>query len=423
MKTKYILYILTIAFLFSCTEDGRFAISEGSNTPPDPPKLINYRPLPGGVMLFYEIPENEDMLTVDAELIAANGKRVWFSASYFVDSLAVYGFAEAKEYEFQLYATNRAGIRSIAVPVKVTPLESALPQVTANIKVKPAVRSFLLDWENELMQMLNVFVDFSYTRNGTTQSFTRVFSSGKPEERQFILDIDIDPNVPVHVKVWVEDLYGNKSEVMDKGQIFVIQDESLDDTKPGWSFPLPGTMMDGATMANGSNVEGRMHFLNDGVIDHANITNFIHTNSTTPWDIFIDLGDYYELTRIVTWQRRFHGPPSAGDPGLDNLGALYDNTENVGRYAMWRWDEETGKWEFLSEYKIPNLRAMGLGTLEIVMKHSRDGDQAYILPDPGFTKPTRWFRYQALNCFATNYTGTAAQCLSEISFFGRKYKP
>jgi len=448
MKIKYFLYVLTVAFLFSCAEEKRFKLSEGSTTPPDTPEFIDYRPLPGGAMIFYNIPYNEDVLTIDAEFVAQNGQTVRFSASYFVDSLAVYGFAEEKEYTFQLYATNRAGIKSKPINVTVIPLESALPKVLENIKVKPAVCSFLLDWENELMQMLNVFVNFSYTEGGTTRNLTRVFSSKKAIERQFILDLDIDDNVPIHVQVWIEDTYGNKSEVIDKGEVFVIRDESLDHTKPEWSFPLPGFNMktgdfvpeyhptsgallnlpDFPFMVNGSNVEGRIYFLNDNIIDHANITNFIHTDCNgsnnpyrgRPWNVFIDLGDYYELTRITTWQRRFDGPPEPGDSGNENLGALYRNGENVGYYAMYRWDEETDDWEFLNDYRIPNLRNMGLGTLEIVMKHYREGDQTYILPDPGFTKPTRWFRYEAIAGFGTN---TDFQCLSEISFHGRKYQP
>ena len=421
MKTKYFLFILTIAFLFSCAEQERFKISEAFDTPPSPPEYLYQKQLVGGVTLFYKIPENEDVLTIDTEYIGPKGQPIWFSSSYFVDSLNVYGFAEEKEYTVQLYATNRAGIKSTPVSVVVTPLESALPKVAENIEVKPAVRSFLLDWENEVKQTLNIFVSFSYTENGSTKEFTRVFSSKKEIERQFILDLDIDDNIPIHVKVWIEDLYGNKSEVIDKGQFFVIQDEILDFSKPDWVFPLQDTVMGDATMVNASNVEGRVHYVNDGIIDHANITNFMHCNRAAPWDFFIDLGDYYELTRIVTWQRRFHGPPSPGDPSADsNLGALYDNSENVGRYAMWRWDDDTDSWEYLSEHSIPNYRAMGQGAVNIISRHQREGDQAYILPDPGFTKPTRWFRYQALAGFGSNYTSTSAQCLSEISFHGRK---
>ena len=434
IKIKISLLVATVAFIFSCEEQGRFMISEGSTVPPDVPVVTGYRPLPGAVTLFYEAPRNEDLLTIDAQYIAANGELVWFSASYFVDSLTVRGFAEEIEYTIEIFATNRAGIRSQMVPITVTPLESALPQVAANIQVKPATRSFLLDWENELMQTLNIFVDFNFTENGVQQSFTRVFSSNREIERQFILDMDIQESTPINVSVWVEDLFGNSTEVIDKGQIFVMQDEDLDHTKPDWFLPLPGFQMGNygndpylpmatreVTQVDGNNHEGRLRLIHDNIRDHANLINFMHAGSiSTPWDILIDLGAYYELTRIATWQRRFHGPPGAGDPGHHDLGALYDNSENIGRYAMWRWDEETNEWEYLSEHTIPNLRALGFGTLEIVMRHAREGDEAYVLPDPGYTKPTRWFRYQALAGFGSNYQASSSiSCLSEISLFGR----
>src|SRR3546814_2358569 len=51
--------------------------------------------------------------------------RSTFSASYFADSLEVYGFADTSEYTVQLYAVDRAGNRSEVVNVPVTPLEPA----------------------------------------------------------------------------------------------------------------------------------------------------------------------------------------------------------------------------------------------------------------------------------------------------------
>ena len=421
IKIKISLLIAAVALIFSCEEQGRFMISESSTVPPGVPEFTGYRPLPGAVTLFYEAPRDEDLLTIDAQYTAANGKLVWFSASYFVDSLTVRGFAEEIEYTVELFATNRAGIRSQIVPITVKPLESALPQVASTIDVKPAVRSFLIDWENDQMQTLNIFVDFSFSVGGAQNSFTRVFSSNREIERQFIIDLDIPEDTPINVKVWVEDLYGNSTEVVDKGQVFVIQDEILDHTKTDWFLPLPGFEMGGVRQVDGNINEGRLRFVIDNIRDHANLTNFMHAgNISTPWDIIIDLGAYYELTRIATWQRRFDGPPNPGDPGHHTLGRLYDNAENVGRYAMWRWDEETDEWEYLSEHTIPNLRAMGLGVLEITTRHFREGDEAYVLPDPGYTKPTRWFRYQALAGFGNNYqSSNSISCLSEISLFGR----
>jgi hypothetical protein len=40
--------------------------------------------------------------------------------------------------------------------------------------------------------------------------------------------------------------------------------------------------------------------------------------------------------------------------------------------------------------------------------------------DPKFTKPTRWFRYEALTGFNNDYQSLGANCLSEITLYGRK---
>src|SRR3546814_4663848 len=88
--------------------------------------------------------------------------RSTFSASYFADSLEVYGFADTSEYTVQLYAVDRAGNRSEVVNVPVTPLEPAYTRVAESIVVKPGFSSFFLDWQNELEQNINVYVNFSY---------------------------------------------------------------------------------------------------------------------------------------------------------------------------------------------------------------------------------------------------------------------
>lgn len=415
ISSKYCLLLwmaLFLACLGACKEQDRFAINSDNMTPPSPPVFLSYKPLSGGVRLFYQIPNDEDVLSVDAEYTATNGKIVRFSASYFVDSLDVYGFANTDPQTVKLFATNRAGIRSTSVEVGVIPLESALPKVVGNISVKPAVRSFIIDWENELKQTLNVYVSFKYNDKGREHSFTTVFSSNNATERKFINDLDLEENVPISVNVWIEDLYGNKTESIDKGQIILLHDYEV--TKSDWVFPAPGTEIGGVVMCNGNVVEGRITYLNDGIINTGNEMNFIHTGQNAPWNILIDLGDYYELTRIATWQRRFSG---SADPYIQ--GSLYGG-ENVGEYSMYRWDDETGSWEFLSTHRIPI--PTGIGEMEIIKMHNRYGNEAYILPDePRFTKPTRWFRYEALSAFGSNYTSKGCTNISEMTLWGRKY--
>ena len=130
-----------------------------------------------------------------------------------------------------------------------------------------------------------------------------------------------------------------------------------------------------------------------------------------PWNVIIDLGDYYELSRIVTVQRH--------SGGIDNISrGQYYQSENVGIYRMYIWDDATAVWDTVSTHQIEV--PAGLSELEFV-KLGEAGDMAYMFPDdPQYTRATRWFRYEALKGFTSNYTREDANCLSEITLFGRK---
>jgi hypothetical protein len=87
--------------------------------------------------------------------------------------------------------------------------------------------------------------------------------------------------------------------------------------------------------------------------------------------------------------------------------------ENVKNYRMYLLNEDTNSWELILDYTIPTPE--GLSDVEISRK-GREGDETYMNPDePGFTKPTRWFRYEAVRAF-----NGEPRTLSEITLFGRK---
>src|SRR3546814_59034 len=125
MKTKLYLYLFA-AFLLSsssCKEEGRFQTNSDDATAPGQVTDVAYEPLYGGARFYYTPPHDEDLLNIEAVYTNANDQSFTFSASYFADSLEVYGFADTSEYTVQLYAVDRAGNRSAVVNVPVTPLD------------------------------------------------------------------------------------------------------------------------------------------------------------------------------------------------------------------------------------------------------------------------------------------------------------
>lgn len=429
MKTKkYLILFAALLFIFSsCEEEGRYVPGNSGGTP-NKVTNVTYKELYGGARFFYTVPGDEDLLQIQAEYTNERGDKFLFTSSYFVDSLDVYGFASVKEYTVDLYAVNRAGVRSEVVKVGVTPLEPAYTRVAKSVVIKPGFKSFFLDWENELEQNINVYVDFEYTQSGNHYSFTQVFASNLLTDRRFVTDLDLTNQDAVSIKVMVEDLYGNATEYQDFGNIYLLEDVKI--PKDNWMLPEPndstvtvnGTVYNtGIPMCFGNAKEGRNRYVIDDAIDRGDNLNFMHTDSygrtgnsgdgNMPWNFIIDLGDYYELSRIITVQRH--------SGGLNNISrGQYYQYENVGHFKIYILDETTGTWEYITEHKIPVPE--GISEIEFV-KLGEAGDMAYMYPDdPQYTRATRWVRYEAFKGFTDNYTREDANCLSEISYYGRK---
>ena len=417
MNTTTRIYVIAAVFLLgiaACKEEGRYMAGSEHTNPPGKVSNVTFVPLHGGARFYYTVPADEDLLQIEAEYTGQDSKTFRFTASYFRDSLDVYGLRETASHEVRLYAVNRAGQRSEPVAVSVTPLEPAYTRVAESIVVKPGFSSFYVDWQNELAQNVNVYVDFSYTQGGVSRSFTTVFSSNRPKERRFINDLYLSSSEPVSVKVRVGDLYGNITPAIDKGQLRLYEDSKI--PKDKWMLPAAGDSIGGVPMCYGDFWEGRNYEVIDDVIDRADNFNFLNTfdglgGGNTPWNFIIDLGDYYELSRIITVQRH--------DGGLANVNrGYYYSTFNVGIFRMYIWDDEKQAWSDMTECKIEI--PVGITELEFVKK-GEAGDMFYFYPDdPQYTKPTRWFRYEALKAFGSNYTALDALCLSEITLYGLK---
>jgi hypothetical protein len=418
-KKYYIILVALLTILVACEEEGRRRSTSDDSTPPQSPANVTYKPLFGGVRFYYDLPNDEDLLSVEAKYTNAENKTFTFSSSYFVDSLDVYGFGDTINYQIDVYAVDRAGNKSNPVNVTVKPMEPAITRVVKSLVLKPGFSSFFVDWVNELEQSINVYIDFTYTKDGTQHEYTSVFSSNLPNDRRFVENLFLTPQEPVNVKIRVTDIYGNKSEPVDMGQISLLEDIKI--PKENWFLPDANDSIGGIPQAFGDGHEGRLRYVIDDIIDRGDNLNFMHTQArgrtgftkdgNMPWNVIIDLGDYYELSRIITVQRH--------SGGLANISrGQYYGSENVGIYEMYIWDDEVNDWVFVSQNKIEV--PVGLSELEFVKK-GEAGDMAYMYPEnPGYTKKTRWFRYQAMKSFNGNYTLDNANCLSEITLYGRK---
>jgi hypothetical protein len=425
----------------ACKEQGRFEIGFDDTEPPSAPVYIRYKPLYGGARLFYQIPRDEDIISIDASYTVKNNdnteKEVWFSISYFTDSLDVYGFDDTTVHIVKLYAVDRAGNKSDKTVVPVKPLEPSFSRVAKSLKITPGFGSFYIDWVNELEQNINVYVDFDYNENGTHREQELIYTSRLPSERWFITGLDnLAEGEQISIKMRVEDQYGNLTSDIDKGKIVLLQDEVIPKNK--WRIFEANDSIGGEPMGFFAGGGQSAKFIIDGFIDDGINRSYGHTygvgrtgraqDPNAPWNFIIDLGEEYELSRIVTNQRF--------EAGHSHAYGTYYTYFNVGSYALYVGqvtgpDQNTGvRWDYVGRTYI----SVPSGTEMEIYQSARAGDMAYFYPEaPKFTAPTRWFRYEALTAFHNIGYGpdvimrpivyaspAMAQQLSEITLYARK---
>ena len=432
IKNIYIGIVAVLLLLTGCKESDRFEIGYSDNVPPAAPEFLKYKPTYGGVRIFFNRPADKDLLSIDATYTNENGKEMWFSVSFYSNYIDVYGFATERPYTIELFAVDRAGNRSKKIPVVVEPLQPAVEQVASTVYCIAGFSSFYINWENGLMQSMNVFLDYTYKdASGNEKETHLIYTSREAEERKLVRDPGFSAKEPVFVKVRVEDQYGNSSKTLELGVFTLLEDERI--PKVAWQIPETNdsTIINrygerintGIPMGFFNGLEGRDYMAIDDIISDGTFVNFTHTyargctgdpkDGNMPWNYIIDMGDYYELSRIITHQRYRHTGATEYSGRED-----YYRGENVGTYTMWRWDDDKQDWDSISYHKItfpidlPDRQYRILG---------RQGDMAYMFPDdPKFTKPTRWFRFEALSGFNDNYKALNANCISEITLYGRK---
>jgi len=406
-KNIFIITVIALV-LFSCKESTRFEIGYNDTQPPAPPTYISQTPTYGGAIIRFQAPDDEDVLSVDAIYLNHEGKEVWFSASFYTDTIQILGLSDTLPKTIQLFAVDRAGNKSSKIDVIVHPLKSAVSMLSENVFLTPGFSSFFINWTNVLEQDMNVFVDYSYSQNGSTKTNHVIYTSNEATEQRLIRDLETLQNQPVNVSIRVEDLYGN-SISRDMGSLTILEDEKI--PKDKWSHPNTNDSIGGVPMAFLDAAEGRCYKLYDDIIDGLVENNFAHTHwigrtgnpedGNAPWNLMIDLGDDYELSRIITYQRHVSWIMDPNDPAINGYYYAY---ENVSTYRMYTWDEDIQQWDTVRTHKItfpPNLTPRQYWQL------GYKGDMAYMYPDnPGFTKKTRWFRYEALNSFNDNSKGT-----------------
>lgn len=383
---------------------------------------VSFTPTHGGGYFLYTLPSDADFLFLRADYKLDNGIGVSKSSSVYSDTLFIEGLGQEKEYMVQLYSVDRNNNVSQAVEQRVTPLSSNTKQVLETVDIIPGFSSVIINWENKLKQVIDVCVE---VKIGDKKAL-KIISSNLQNDRFVIEGLEGKSHT---FSAYIQDSYGNKSEVRYFGSLTPLYDGKL--SKDKWIFlrndllygnkwdysshtdPTQQTPFeeykgafssDSLKNAKESHFEGRIQkFWDDEYDSNAKKNlNYFHSGAQVyPFSYFIDMGRIIRGSRFAVWQRDTN--PYKG--------------ENVIVCELWISNDQNpldgiGNWELLGKYKIIKPSDPMMAKNEVIEGHHFD-----IYPEePKFTKPFRYLRYKAIEQGDGNNTG----CMSEITLYGEE---
>ena len=131
---KYLIVIVCMMFLYSCSEENNRVPSSDDPTIPGKVTKVLWDPLPGAVKLTYDLPSDQSLSYVKAECLI-NGVVRQVKATSYVNNLIIEGFADTLTYTVNLYSVSRSEKESEPVKIQVKPLSPPFHEVFKNIQI------------------------------------------------------------------------------------------------------------------------------------------------------------------------------------------------------------------------------------------------------------------------------------------------
>lgn len=215
-----LLLILPLSIIWiGCSEEGRLDQTDQSTPAPQPVSVTQIENIPGGAIIWYKVPKDENLLGVKAEYERSPGQLVKAEASLYSDSLLVEGLGGTTAYEVKLYSVGRNGKTSAAVTIEVNPLEPPI-----EIATKTMLATFggvKIEFTNEARANLALVLMVDTTGTGLwtpLQTFYTSAANGSFYRRGM-------ENKEQNFALYIRDRWNNKSDTLVQTLTPVLEEE------------------------------------------------------------------------------------------------------------------------------------------------------------------------------------------------------
>ena len=207
MIKRILFFFLVIAGIVSCKDDDNI----GFDVPVEFPG-ISFKPVPGGAVMHYVLPDNLDIFGVRARYTNAFGEQLVKDGSYLTDTLLLGGFTEARTAEpVQLSFFNSEMQESAPIEMTFDTEDAAAVAVFDKLTVNPFWGGFNVTYEtpNTVDGTIHVFY---IGTNPTTQQPDSILMGSYPIAKGGdTLNFEISQNVDVlNVVVRTDDYEGHR---------------------------------------------------------------------------------------------------------------------------------------------------------------------------------------------------------------------
>ncbi len=206
---KKISFVLIALFLVvsSCKEEptGQQPLDQ---VPPGKITDVNVENTPGGAILTYKLPEDEDLLYVKAVYQLKDGVNSEARASLYTDTLMVEGFGDTQEREVSVYAVDRSRNESEPVTVPVSPEEPYVTTIGRTLTLMQDFGGVKATWENPTRAEISVVV----LQEDQNKEYIPVetFYSTVADGSGSVLGMD---TISYNWQYYVQDRWENQSEI------------------------------------------------------------------------------------------------------------------------------------------------------------------------------------------------------------------
>jgi len=205
-----LLMLVTFPCLFSCTD---YSVGQQpvDNVPPGKVTNVKVENIPGGAILTYKLPSDQDLLYVKATYFLKDTVKMEAKSSIFKDTLKVQGFGDTKQREVTLTAVDASGNESESVAVKVTPLTPPVVSIGESLVLSADFGGMTATWENPTKAEVSVRID-TINKNKEWETAETCYTStltGSGSVRG-------QDTIPRQYRVYVQDRWGNKSPYLIK---------------------------------------------------------------------------------------------------------------------------------------------------------------------------------------------------------------